>query len=159
MVGATDSKDGVSGLVPAPTSDQRNLYLQGDGSWSDPTASLTPVVSTLVGNDSNKSVRTIAAEEATSAVTALINGAPQALDTLGEIATWITNNQDAANIVTLNNAVFGTQQDHSDGLVSKVQVLQTGVGNLQSSVTSLSSRVTSVESDLENLRWKELVEE
>jgi len=44
-------------------------------------------VDTLVGNDANKSVRTIAAEELAAQLIA--ENAQEALDTLGEIAAWI----------------------------------------------------------------------
>lgn len=36
MVGATEDEDGEQGDVPAPTSEEMDLYLQGDGSWSKP---------------------------------------------------------------------------------------------------------------------------
>ena len=48
---------------------------------------LENVVSTLVGNDSNKSVRTIAAEELAAQL--IPANAQEALDTLQEIAAWI----------------------------------------------------------------------
>lgn len=37
MTGATSSANGTVGLVPAPTSAQRNNYLKGDGTWATPT--------------------------------------------------------------------------------------------------------------------------
>ena len=52
-------------------------------------------LTTLVGDDKDssgkatKSIRTIANEEAINEVTKLVNGAPEALDTLKEIADWI----------------------------------------------------------------------
>ena len=37
MTGATSSYDGSSGLVPAPTTNDINSYLRGDGTWNNPT--------------------------------------------------------------------------------------------------------------------------
>lgn len=34
FAGATEQDDGKPGAVPAPTKDERNLYLKGDGTWS-----------------------------------------------------------------------------------------------------------------------------
>lgn len=93
MTGATASTDGAKGLVPKPFAGDQDKYLKGDGTWADPTATLTSIVSTLVGNDTGKSVRTIASEEASSAassaVAALVNNAPSSFDTLKEISDWI----------------------------------------------------------------------
>ena len=97
MTGATDSTDGISGLVPAPVAGQQNLFLKGDGTWGDPTSGLTSVISTLVGDDTDKSVRTIAAEE----VAKITADAPEAFDTLVEIANWIQNNDYGSDVVTL----------------------------------------------------------
>lgn len=38
FTGATTTSDGTSGLVPAPTSEQKDSYLKGDGTWSMPEA-------------------------------------------------------------------------------------------------------------------------
>lgn len=37
MVGATSSADGLAGLVPQPTSANRNKFLKADGSWATPS--------------------------------------------------------------------------------------------------------------------------
>ena len=64
---------------------------------------LSGVVETLVGEDANQSVREIAKDE----VRLLVGSAPEALDTLGEIATWITS--DSAGTVELVNKVAGIE--------------------------------------------------
>ena len=46
MAGATSSSPGVQGLVPAPTSAQREMFLRGDGTWTAPPASTYANVST-----------------------------------------------------------------------------------------------------------------
>lgn len=35
MVGATELQDGIAGLVPAPTSADKNKFLRGDGTWAE----------------------------------------------------------------------------------------------------------------------------
>lgn len=37
FVGATSAEDGSIGLVPAPTAGQEGLYLQANGTWSEPS--------------------------------------------------------------------------------------------------------------------------
>ena len=56
------------------------------------------VVETLIGEDSGKTARSIATEE----VVKIVNGAPEAFDTLKEIAEWIGDGSSttAAQIVT-----------------------------------------------------------
>ena len=58
-------------------------------------------VDTLIGEDTNKSARTIAAEEL--AVQLVPSNAKEALDTLGEIAAWIQAHPDDA--AALNNRI------------------------------------------------------
>ena len=62
-------------------------------------SAITETVNTLVGDDTNKSVRNIAVEE----VAKVISGAPEAFDTLKEIADWI--NSDSAGTVELVDKV------------------------------------------------------
>ena len=40
MTGATEDTAGTSGLVPTPKAGANNLFLKGDGSWSDPVPKL-----------------------------------------------------------------------------------------------------------------------
>lgn len=40
MVGATSAAAGTRGLVPAPTVDDTEKYLKGDGTWSSPSADI-----------------------------------------------------------------------------------------------------------------------
>ena len=35
MTGSNNETNGTAGLVPAPTSDQRNYFLRGDGNWAE----------------------------------------------------------------------------------------------------------------------------
>lgn len=101
MKGATADKDGEAGLVPVPTQGQQNLFLRGDATWADPTTELKATVTTLIGEDTNKSIRQIARSE----IQTVIGTATDAFDTLGEIETWIKNHESAVNLLDLNNKV------------------------------------------------------
>lgn len=87
MTGATASTAGTAGLVPAPAAGDQNKFLKGDGTWTEvPGATdisvLQATIKTLVGEDIDKSVRIIASEE----VAKIVGDAPEAYDTLTEIA-------------------------------------------------------------------------
>ena len=154
MVGATQYDNGQAGLVPAPQAGQQNLYLRGDATWANPTATiqsqvntLETQVGTLVNNDTNKSVRTIAAEE----VQKIVDGAPEALNTLSEIATYIIEHPDSAELVTRVQNLETTVNAPNTGLVSKVTIVQQQVGSLEDEIQSLDYRVTNIENDL---KWQ-----
>ena len=78
--------------------------LEAKASGADLTA-LTGKVTTLIGDDANKSVRTISAEE----VAKIVADAPEAYDTLQELAAWLEGHDtDAA---TMNASI---QQNKTD---------------------------------------------
>lgn len=184
MIGATENADGVSGLVPTPLQGQQNLYLQGNGTWSDPTVDVKSELTRLKGSDTNSTIRQIAADE----VAQVVANAPSSFDTLKEIADWIADHDETIDIVevttdvtALNNAVFGP--DGNSGLVVDVQTLEdiingtqteqglvTIVNNLRSNYTTLNSNVSiltgrvddledSVEDIDDRLKWQDLVYE
>ena len=153
MVGATANDDGKSGLVPVPKAGEQNLFLRGDGTWASPDntdiTELKATVSTLVGTDTDKSVRTIAIEALTSAL--IPNDAKESLNTLQEIADWIQDHPDNASdfnsrILALEGEVFDTINSE-DGSVSK-EGLVTTVGNLSLSLTQLGNKVTNLTTDV-----------
>ena len=41
MTGATETKDGKAGLVPAPTASDIKKFLRGDGTWVEITSTTT----------------------------------------------------------------------------------------------------------------------
>lgn len=73
-------------------------------------------ISTLVGTDTNKSVRTIANEEL--AVQLIPEGAKESLNTLQEIAAWIQSHPDSAS--AMNEAI------------SKLEGIVDGIGDVDS---------------------------
>ena len=76
-------------------------------------------VNTLIGDDAGKSARTIAGEE----VAKIVGDAPEAYDTLVEIATWITDHADSASAmnaqITANKTAIETLNGTGAGSVSK----------------------------------------
>lgn len=158
MKGATPDENGEGGLVPVPMAGNDTLYLRGDGTWADPTVgvvsdleALTTKVNTLdsnltkvIGSDINKSMRSVASEVAATEVAKIVDNAPEAFDTLKEIAAWIQGSDSSAtdmlaDITALNNAVFGTEE--KDGLVTEVATLKQGLTDLTGTVSGLNTKL------------------
>ena len=161
MKGATSDENGEGGLVPVPKAGDNTLYLRGDGTWANPTVgvvsdleALTTKVNTLdsnltkvIGTDINKSMRSVASEVVTTEVAKIVDGAPEAFDTLKEIAAWIQGSDSSAtdaadmlaDITALNNAVFGTKE--KDGLVTEVATLKQGLTDLTGTVSGLNTKL------------------
>jgi uncharacterized phage infection (PIP) family protein YhgE len=115
-------------------------------------------ITTLIGSDANKSVRTIANEELAAQL--IPEHAKEALDTLAEIAAWIQDHPDDAaamnSKITALEGVVGdstaglwkdvndlksTVGDATQGLVKGVDDLQDGLGDVEADVTALKSTV------------------
>lgn len=148
MKGATASADGEAGLVPVPTQGQQDLFLRGDGTWADPTAELSATVTTLVGEDTGKSAREIAKSE----VQKIVGTAPEALDTLEEIATWIKNHESTVNLLDLNNKVTNLNDIvingvKGDGGEITTPSLISQVGDLKTDLTKLNTTVFGTKED------------
>ena len=161
MKGATSDGNGEGGLVPVPKAGDNTLYLRGDGTWANPTVgvvsdleALTTKVNTLdsnltkvIGTDINKSMRSVASEVAATEVAKIVDNAPEAFDTLKEIAAWIQGSDSSAtdaadmlaDITALNNAVFGTEE--KDGLVTEVATLKQGLTDLTGTVSGLNTKL------------------
>lgn len=161
--GAGPTKDGLAGLVPQPVSANGdfNKYLKGDGSWSNPTEAvessilnLQGQVSTLVGEDKERSVRSIATDIATKIAgeyyNQILNNAPGTLDTLGEIAAWIETHPDLDDIVQLIQRV-GTLESDVSTLKPQVEGLQTNLGKLAENVSGLQLSFETLETNHSNL--------
>ena len=148
MKGATASADGEAGLVPVPTQGQQDLFLRGDGTWADPTIELSATVATLVGEDAGKSAREIAKSE----VQKIVGSAPEALDTLEEISTWIENHESTVNLLDLNNKVTNLNNIVINGVKGEGEEITTPslisqVGDLKTALTRLNTTVYGIESD------------
>lgn len=187
---ADEENDGAAGLVPAPVAGQQNLFLRGDATWADPISGVMTEIEELqtqleviIGEDLDKSMREVAAAEASAAVATIIAQAPEQFDTLKEIADWIQSNQgsvDVAGLTTrvsdLEEIIYGVEADEENnveevlGLQTIVSTLQTEVSGLQNVVSTLQEDLDAVESVVEShttditaikeaLRWQDIVEE
>lgn len=160
MVGASADKDGDGGLVPAPLQGEQGLYLRGDGIWADPTVELAATVGsltetledvksnveTVIGGDWDKTMRAVAKEEADKAMAAVVDGAPEAFDTLKEIAAWISgeDGEVAIDAETLISDVANLKElvsAENTGLVTRVGTLESEVDTLQSEVEALTQTI------------------
>ena len=105
-------------------------------------------IATLVGTDTNKSVRTIANEELAAQL--IPESAQESLDTLAEIAAWIQSHPDDA--ATMNAAIdaLETKVDTGSKTVSKyvtdaIAALKIGDYALAADLTALAGRVDALE--------------
>jgi hypothetical protein len=184
MVGATASAAGVAGLVPVPAAGDQLKFLRGDGTWATVTGELSPAdradisqlqaqVTTLIGDNPNKSVSTIVFEKVADLL--IPEDAQESLDTLQEIADWIQDHpNDAAEInsnITLLQTKVGNLEDiingteTTEGLEARVSNLETTMGtftpvagsyvDVGSAITYLNNSVTEMN---DRLRWHELGE-
>jgi hypothetical protein len=196
MDGATEEQDGSTGLVPAPKAGEHNFFLKGDGTWVNPTAelqqtvqgldtkvkSLDTTIGNLVGTDSNKTIRAIAAEE----MQKVVGGASEAFDTLLEVEQWIEQNKEVADLADLmtdvdqlNDAVFGIEATEEaeavpglvevvsglddlihgtpeqEGILTKLSAVDATFINVNREITNTNNRVTTLEN---RLKWGDLVE-
>lgn len=110
-------------------------------------------VDTLIGEDANKSARAIAKEEADSAVAGVIASAPEAFDTLKEIADWIGSgdvaNTTASSMLTDINTLKTTVGDADSGLVKDVKDLKAvGAQKVEASATNGNIKIGGVETQV-----------
>lgn len=146
FTGATAEADGSIGLVPQPLKNiDVNHYLRGDGTWADPTSgvdltTLKTQVTTLVGDDADKSAREIATE----VVATVVDGAPEAFDTLKEISAWILEHPAISDITQMQTDVSQLKKtvgDATSGLVKQTNDLSTTVQGLQTTVDTHTNNI------------------
>ena len=152
MTGATESTDGISGLVPVPSAGEQNKFLRGDGTWAEfDTSSFDQ----RVGN-----------------LETLLNGSDEEPTTIGLITT-------VGNLDKIINGYQDTEGNPVEGLHSvvanlvetvqdfDVSKLNTRVGTLEGIINDytdpdsgettfgLNTRVTKIE---ERISWGDMVE-
>lgn len=145
FIGATSESAGVAGLVPAPQKADVNKFLKGDGTWAEvPSAAdisaLQAQVATIIGDDDDMSMREVALAE----VTKLIAGAPEAFDTLKEIADWIE--QHPKDIAEINSRLLAAE--------GNISSLQTSVGAINADLLAVKGDVIDLTSRVGNLEIK-----
>ena len=142
MTGATADTVGTSGLVPAPAAGEQDKYLRGDGMWAAP---LSDEQLTTLGKVDGLETRVGSIE---TKYDNLIKDAPAALDTLKEIADWITKDE------------TGTQ-----ALIRRVTNIETKVTGLQDTVGDITKftryaegdTVVSILNDLDGrMKWSDM---
>lgn len=110
-----------------------------------PTAAVEVTLNTLIGDDTDKSIREIASDEATTAVAKVVDGAPEAFDTLKEIADWIQNNPGVSTIPDLTNRLTKVENTlgdgTTDGLIKTVNDLSTDVSGIKTTLFGDNSTV------------------
>ena len=156
MIGASAEEDGQGGLVPVPVAGEQGLFLRGDGKWANPTAELEVTVGnlskaldgvgadleTVIGADTGKTMREVASDVTNTAITALVNDAPEAFNTLKEIADWITGDHegsmDAADLITSVTNLENIVSAETTGLVTRVGALEQAKEALVQSVNDIT---------------------
>lgn len=156
----------AASVVVEGTDEGNNLSIApttGENGATIYTVTLTDVasaakVATLIGEDANKSVRTIANEELAKQLIA--EGADESLDTLQEIAQWIQNHPgDAAAMneaitqlqkdVDAIEADYLTKSDKNDltGAIAtaKTEAIDAAAGKTTAAIQALDAEVTSTD--------------
>lgn len=156
--------DALEGKVGAVTegktvvqmiSDAQTAATYDDTQVKADLATVTGKVNTLVGVDTNKSVRTIANEELAAQL--VPEGAKESLDTLAEIAAWIQAHPDDAAamnaaITALQNKVDTGNKNVSAYVNDAIDALNIGDYAKAADLTTLAGRVTTVEGTATTLR-------
>lgn len=154
---AVDTLAGKVGTVPADKtvvqmiSDAQTAATYDDTALTGRVATVEGKVTTLVGEDANKSARTIASEE----VAKIVAGADESYDTLKEIADWISSHgSDAAAmnsaIVALEAIVDGIGDEGEKATVvayvdDAIAALKIGDYAKAADLTALAGRVSTLE--------------
>lgn len=156
--------DALEGKVGAVTegktvvqmiSDAQTAATYDDTQVKADLATVTGKVNTLVGADTNKSVRTIANEELAAQL--VPEGAKESLDTLAEIAAWIQAHPDDASamnaaITALQNKVDTGDKNVSAYVNDAIAALNIGDYAKAADLTALAARVTTLEGTTATLR-------
>lgn len=169
FTGATAEAAGTAGLVPAPQIGEQDYFLKGDGTWAPIESSLPAEleelgtkVDTLIGDDTGKSVATIAGEIADEKIALIVNNAPEAFDTLKEIADWIENHEETVDIVNVTNRVNDLEEILNGTPAGEDPELEPAVPGLIANVNNLEGRVEVLETDMttikEVLKWQDITE-
>lgn len=107
-----------------------------EGVVGDDSKGLVKKVNTLIGEDADKSVRAISADE----VAKVVASAPEDFDTLKEIADWIANDKTGAAAMQSDIATLKTTVGNDDsGLVKKVNDNATAISGNSNAIDALEA--------------------
>lgn len=128
----------------------------GEGETAKTVKEVATEVATLVGNDTSKSVRTIANEELAKQLIA--EGAAESLNTLQEIAAWIQQHpKDAAEMnthITNLQTQVGKEADGeavATGLVKDIRDLQAAIGDGGSVADAITNAINELDATVTNV--------
>lgn len=88
-------------------------------------------------------MREVAAEE----VAKIVAEAPASFDTLKEIADWIENHPETADLTDINNRLTAVENGLSN--------VQGDLSSMQGDITYLNNAITDVQGDITNLQSKD----
>ena len=83
-----------------------------------------------------------------AAVTKLVGGAPEALDTLGELVTALSAKGDAAEILRQQGTLANLTTTAKTNLVEAINEIKTALGTVETSVSNLAKKNETIEGDL-----------
>ena len=116
----------------------------------DKTTAVENSVSTLIGADTGKSVRTVASEE----VAKIVANADSSYDTLKEIADWILNDTTGAaamanDIEALQTAIGIESSEGVDatGIYSRIEDLESAIGEGGSVASQITNEINKLDAD------------
>lgn len=129
----------------------------------DTTASHTTTLNTLVGQDTNQSIRSIAIDELAKQL--IPENAQEAMDTLEEIAAWLQshpndvgeiNKQINLNTTNIDN-LLETTEDHTERIVSLEEVVA-DINDTETGILATAKAYTDAEIDKVELILDDLTE-
>ena len=152
----TDGKTVVQMIEEAKTAatyddtEVRNLISEN----ADDISELNGKMTTLIGDDTGKSARTIANEELAKQL--IPEGADEALNTLEEIAAWIQDHPDDASAMNAAITALQAKVDTGDQTVTAyvtaaISALNIGDYAKAADLTALAARVTTAEGKITSL--------
>lgn len=106
MVGADESTDGASGLVPVPKAGQHNLFLRGDGEWAMPEIEKIDFDANIFTKSASGSISLLNFEEA-DAGSILVKGEAGKLELVKEENFFSAINTKINNLETVINGFEG----------------------------------------------------
>lgn len=144
---------GIKVVKTTPTAkdghDNYEISLVGIATGSDLDA-LTGKVTTLIGNDENKSAREIVQDEVATQLKA--EGISESFDTLTEMAQWLSNHPkdvtDMNNKITANTEAIGEGFSKTNTIASAISGIQGQINKLDETYatdTDLSGAITTLE--------------
>lgn len=142
--------------MPTPTKGQQDLFLRGDGTWSEAyTEEDEARVEALEEEIKTLKEKTIA-EIAQEVLEAALIPADANLTTLAEIAQWIQNAAtrltEVEKTVVIVQSDIGTLEQTVAQNTEEIRLIQVKVGDLSTSITNITSTVNDHASAIENLQ-------